>query len=56
MKRKDSQVDSRGSEYDYGSVMHYPTTAFVWKDCRGCQSIKVTNTTAYHAQGSPRIG
>ena len=56
MKRKDSQVDSRGSEYDYGSVMHYSTTAFVRRNCRGCQSIEVINTTAYHAQGSPRIG
>ena len=54
MKRKDSQVDSRGSEYDYGSVMHYEKTKFA--NCSGCQSIQVTNLTAYRAQGSPKIG
>ena len=38
--------------------MHYynSTRAFVRSDCRDCQSIQVTSTTAYHTQGSPRIG
>ena len=56
MKRTNGEVDSRGSEYDYGSVMHYRTTAFVRSNCRGCQSIQVNNTTAYRAQGSPTLG
>ena len=56
MKRTNTEVDSQGSEYDYGSIMHYSTTAFVRRNCRGCQTIEVTNFTAYRAQGSPRIG
>ena len=54
MKWTNNEVDSRGSEYDYGSVMHYSTTSLV--NCNGCQSIQVTNITAYHAQGSPTLG
>ena len=56
MKRRNDEVDSRGSDYDYGSVMHYSTRAFVRTNCRGCQSIQVNNTTAYRAQGSPTLG
>ena len=29
MKQTSAQINSRGYEYDYGSVMHYPTAAFV---------------------------
>ena len=54
MKWTNNEVDSRGSEYDYGSVMHYSTTSLV--NCNGCQSIQVTNITAYRAQGSPTLG
>lgn len=28
MKRSSSEVDSHGYSYDYGSTMHYSTTAF----------------------------
>ena len=60
MKKRDNEVNSLGVVYDYGSIMHYSKTAFVRDDCRargdGCQSIEITNTTAYRAQGSPTIG
>ena len=36
--------------------MHYPATAFVRDNCDGCQTIEVTNMTAYVAQGSPTLG
>ena len=54
IKRTNREVDSRGSEYDYGSVMHYEKTKFA--RCSGCQSFQVNNLTAYRAQGSPKIG
>lgn len=40
----------------YGSVMRYEMTKFA--NCGGCncQSIQVTNWTAYRAQGNPTIG
>ena len=56
MKQTSSEIDSCGSEYDYGSIMHYPTTAFVRDNCDGCQTIEVSNLTAYVAQGSPTLG
>ena len=56
MKRSTTEVNSRGLEYDYGSVMHYETTKFVRSGCRECQTIEVINTAAYQAQSSPRIG
>ena len=54
MKRTNSEVDSRGSEYDYGSVMHYQLTKYA--RCSGCQTMTVTNQAAYRAQGRPTIG
>ena len=57
MKRKDSEIDSFGSPYDYGSIMHYSDRAFVkswW--CFWCKTIEVANSAAYRAQGSPRLG
>ena len=54
MKRTNSEVDSRGSEYDYGSVMHYQLTKY--SRCCGYQTMSVTNQTAYRAQGRPTIG
>ena len=56
MKQTNGDVDSRCSEYDYSSVMHYRTKTFVQRNCRCCQSIQVTNITAYRAQGSPTLG
>ena len=53
-KRLDSEVDSRSSVYDYGSVMHYSTSS----GCsgRGCQSMEVIDNALYRMQGSPHIG
>ena len=55
-KRRSNQVDSRGSEYDYGSVMHYKTDQYVRSDCYGCQTMEVIDNDLYRAQGSPSIG
>ena len=53
MKRANDEVNSRGSEYDYG----YKTTAFLSVYCLlGCQTIEVTNTVAFLKQGLPEIG
>ena len=56
MKRSSTQINSRGYEYDYGSIMHYSTTEFVRENCSGCKTIEVNNNTAYVKQGSPVIG
>ena len=55
-KRREKTVDYQGSEYDYRSIMHYRTTAFVKPDCSGCQTIVVNNNAAYIRQGSPVLG
>ena len=56
MKKQQNEIDSLGSSYDYGSIMHYSETAFAKRSCLWCKTIKVTNRTAYTAQGSPRLG
>lgn len=56
MKQTNTEVNSRGYEYDYGSIMHYPETAFVRKNCTGCKTIEITNITAYIKQGLPVLG
>ena len=56
MKRSDTEVDSRGIEYDYGSIMHYGDWFFLRDDCKDCKTITITNDVAYSNQGSPRLG
>ena len=58
MKRSFSEVDYQGSGYDYGSIMHYPRTAFNKASCRGstCYTISVNNLTEYRRQESPTLG
>ncbi len=46
-------VDYQDEKYDYGSIMHYSTTAFSsW----GWDTIVVNNKPRYEEQGSPTIG
>ena len=58
MRRSSASVDSRGSRYDYGSIMHYPQTAFSKSGCQGsnCQTISVNNPGEYSRQGRPTLG
>ena len=53
-KRFDRAVDYQGSEYDYGSVMHYITTAFA--NCSNCSTLNVNNDHEYENQGQPMLG
>ena len=56
MRRSSTEVNSRGSAYDYGSIMHYGDTSFVRDDCEGCKSLRVNNDVAYSKQGRPTMG
>ena len=56
MKQSYTEVNSRGSTYDYGSIMHYGDTFFVRDGCEGCESLRVTNDVAYTKQEQPTMG
>ena len=57
-KRRDFNIDYQGSNYDYGSIMHYNIYAFLRPGCRGltCTTMSVKNINEYKHQGSPVIG
>ena len=56
MKRNDKTVDYQGSEYDYGSIMHYGKNFFLSDTCSGCLTLDENNSLVYERQGSPNIG
>ena len=52
-KRTSYEVDYRGTDYDYNSVMHYSINAF---SVNGRNTILVSNTAVYNHQGRPVLG
>ena len=55
IKRRE-ETNSRGTEYDYNSIMHYTNTAWVnYTSCRSldCVTFVVNNYLAYVRQGTP---
>ena len=53
-KRSRFYIDSLGTRYDYGSVMHYDLNAFAKRS--GLKTMKVINRREYRRQGEPDIG
>lgn len=53
-KRNKFYIDSLGSRYDYGSVMHYDLNAFAKRS--ELETMKVINQREYRRQGQPDIG
>ena len=54
VKRNEKEVDYQGTEYDYGSIMHYRRKAFLKDNCTGsCLTLNVSNSTAFKMQGIP---
>lgn len=52
-RRTSEEVDSQGLEYDYGSIMHYRSSAF---SVNGKPTIEIINKDAFHDEGSPNMG
>ena len=57
-KRNNKEVNSQGSGYDYGSIMHYGKTFFRKPGCSGssCITLEVNNQQEYIKQGQPTLG
>ena len=57
-RREDDTIDYQGTEYDYGSVMHYRRNAFASPSCSSpsCYTITVKNDAVYNRQGRPNLG
>ena len=54
MKRSRFYIDSLGTTYDYGSVMHYDLNAFGKR--KGLKTMKIINRKEYLQQGEPYVG
>ena len=58
MQQSSNQINSTGSVYDYGSIMHYGEDFFSKSGCSGdsCITMSVNNAAEYRRQGRPVIG
>jgi hypothetical protein len=52
--RREHSVDFQGTDYDYGSIMHYSRFAFF--NCPVCYTISINNNATYTSQGRPTLG
>ena len=56
-RRNSWDINHHGSDYDYGSIMHYSTRAFRDFNCTDdCTTIDVSNREEYSKQGEPLLG
>lgn len=53
VKRKASEINLEGLEYDFDSIMHYRTNAF---SNNGKDTIEVKDVALYEEEGSPPVG
>ena len=56
MRQSYTEVNSRGSAYNYGSIMIHPLLDTTVATCEGCKSLRVTNDVAYTKQRRPTMG
>ena len=53
-RKTDEMIDYQGVDYDYYSIMHYSTRAFVKPDCPNCHTIDVI-PSAFATQENPNL-